>query len=86
MQKLRCNESGLNIGWSERRNTMIHVEPNYHTYKITYLRKDGQPGVFLVREDSDLSALIRFQMMTNYPRESITTVEVKYGSRWVRIS
>lgn len=64
---------------------MIQVEPTYHTYRITYLRKDGQPGVFLVREDSVLSALIRFQLAMNYPRESVTSVEVQSGSRWMRL-
>lgn len=63
-----------------------HDVPTYQNYRITYLREDGQSGVFLVREDCSASALIRFQLAMSYPRESVTSVEVQSGRRWVRIS
>lgn len=56
-----------------------------HSYRITYLREDGSYSRYYVAETCPESALLRFQIQTNYPCESVTTVEVQTGNRWLRI-
>lgn len=57
-----------------------------HSYRITYLRKDGSYGRFFVAETCPDFALLRFRLHTNYPRESVTSVEVQSGKRWIRVT
>lgn len=53
------------------------------SYRITYLREDGSYGRFYVAETCPDFALLRFQM--NHPHESVASIEVLSGSRWMRV-
>lgn len=54
-------------------------------YKIYYRRKDGTHGTYFIASENAHFAVTDFMLRTGQSRESVISVEVQGGRRWVRV-
>ena len=54
-------------------------------HRVTFSRKDGTLGQYYTIAENACSAISSFQWRTENPTESVVSVDVEIGYRWIQV-